>query len=452
MTTLAPEKKRINLPNGWIARPDQQRLWDYLRLGGKRAVACAHRRWGKDDIALHFTAISAHKRVGNYWHMLPQYNQCRKAIWDAVNPRTGKVRIDEAFPKELRLATRSNDMAIKFHCGSMWQLVGSDNYNSYVGSPPVGVVMSEYALSNPMAWGYIAPILEENGGWAIFISTSRGNNHFKAIYDFAKNEVGWFAELSPADKTGVFTEEQLERIQREYIATYGEETGTALFNQEYMCSFDGAVFGSYYSKQMAQARKDGRITVVPYATQAEVDTFWDLGVDDSMSIWFIQTIGKQHRVIDYYENSGYGLEHYAKELKSKPYVYGTHHMPHDADVREMTSGEVALSRKEVAEKLGIRPVKTVSRVRNMDTLIQVHIPAVRNILAQCWFDEKKCAKGIAALEGYRAEYDEEKKILSNRPLHDWCSHGADSFRTFAVGYHEKTADEIPNWGGRMRAF
>jgi hypothetical protein len=187
---------------------------------------------------------------------------------------------------------------------------------------------------------------------------------------------------------------------------------------------------------MAQARQEGRICRVPYDNLSEVYTFWDLGVDDSMTIWFIQPVGREFRVLDYYENTGYGLEHYAKVLKEKPYVYADHVMPHDAEQREMTNSEIALTRREVAENLGVRPIKVVSRVKNVDTVVQVHIPAVRNILSKCLFDEQKCAKGISALEGYCAEYDEEKKKLGNRPLHNWCSHGADAFRTFAVGYEE----------------
>ena len=153
-----------------------------------------------------------------------------------------------------------------------------------------------------------------------------------------------------------------------------------------------------------------------------------------MSIWFIQPVGKEFRVIDYYESTGYGLEHYAKVLQDRGYSYGNHYMPHDAEVRELSSGDVAKSRREVAEGLGIRPIQVAQRARNVDIIINVHIPAVRMILPFCWFDEKKCARGISALEGYRAEYDEVKKKLANRPSHTWESHGADSFRTFAVGY------------------
>lgn len=427
-------EQRVRLPNGWVPRLDQYSLWSYLAKGGQRAVSVCHRRWGKDDVALHYTATALHKRVGNYWHMLPQYNQARKVIWNAVNPRTGKKRIDEAFPLSLRKSTNKQEMSIEFKSGSMWQLVGSDNYNSYVGSPPIGIVLSEWAISNPMAWAYLAPILEENQGWAIFIYTSRGNNHGRTTYEHALTEPSWFAQKISAKETPVFNDRQLANIAKEYCRIYGYELGTALFEQEYYCSFEGAVFGAFLAKQMRTAREENRIRKVPHDPQSEVFTFWDLGVDDSMSIWFMQQAGRQFHFIDYYESAGYGLSHYAKILKAKPYRYANHYMPHDAQQREMTNSEVALSRKEVAEALGLRPVIVIPRAKNMDMIIQVHIPAMRTIMARCWFDEEKCSQGIMALENYRSEYDEEKKVLSNRPVHDWSSHGADAWRTFAVGF------------------
>ena len=162
-----------------------------------------------------------------------------------------------------------------------------------------------------------------------------------------------------------------------------------------------------------------------------------------MAIWFMQPVGKSFQFMDYYENSGYGLEHYAKVLKEKPYVYGNHWMPHDAEHREMTNSEIAKSRKEVAEDLGIKPIQVIQRARNMDVIMQVHIPAMMNVLAQCLFDEVKCSQGIMALENYRAKYDDEKKKLGNRPIDDWSSHGADAFRTFAVGYSNIPKIEVP---------
>ena len=423
---------KVRVPNNWKPRDDQMKLWAYLESGGLRAVEVAHRRWGKDDVSLHFTATQVMKRPGTYWHMLPEYGQARKVVWNAINPHTGKRRIDEAFPVEIRTKTREQDMSIEFVSGSVWQLVGSDNYDSIVGAPPCGIVFSEWAIANPLAWAYLSPILEENGGYAIFIYTSRGNNHGKTMYQHAKTTEGWFAQLLDVDSTPVFNPEQINRIRNEYREVFGTEIGDLLFLQEYYCSFEGAVYGSYLAKQMVEARSSGRITSLPWMPGFEVDTYWDLGVDDSMTIWFIQIVGRKYHVIDYYEASGYGLEHYAKMMKDKPYVYGTHYMPHDAEVREMSTGEIAKSRREVAEQLGIKPVYTVERARNMDVVMHVHIPAMRNILAQCWFDEKKCSQGIMALESYKAEYDEKKKILAPRPAHDWASHGADAFRTFAV--------------------
>ena len=404
---------------------------------------------GKDDVALHFTATAGFQRTGNYWHMLPQFNQCRKAIWEAINPRSGKKRIDEAFPDVIRSATRNTDMYIEFKNGSSWQLVGSDNFNALVGSPPIGITFSEYALSDPQSWAYLSPILEENGGWAMFISTSRGNNHLKRLFDYAKASSTWFAELLKADQTPVFNAAQLEKIRQDLIGSFGEDLGEAMYQQEYFCSFEGARPGAYYAKQMALAAKEGRITDVPWTSGLEVYTFWDLGVDDSTTVWFMQFSGLQVRVIDYYENTGFGLEHYAKVLKEKPYTYGDHHMPHDAEGRELSSGEYAKSRKEVAEELGIRPIITVPRARDSQA-VMAGINAGRNILSRCWFDKTKCWQGLSALEGYRAEYNEEKKILSNHPEHSWESHGADAWRTFAAGYKPVIKDPGGDWRNKVK--
>jgi len=429
--------RKIRIPNNWVPREDQLPLWLYLEGGGKRAIEIAHRRWGKDDVALHFTATQVVQRVGNYWHMLPMYAQCRKSVWDAVNPRSGKRRIDEAFPLEIREKTRENDMFIGFKNGASWQLVGSDNFNALVGSPPIGIIASEWALADPLCWPYIMPILEENNGFALFITTSRGNNHAKTMLDHATQDPKWFAEVTKADRTPVFTKEQLAGIRTELVAIWGDDLGEALYQQEYMCSFEGAIMGAYFGKQIREARADNRITNVPHQTGQEVHTFWDLGVDDSTTIWFMQENGKAYHFIDYYENTGMGLEHYAKILKEKPYIYGNHHMPHDANQRELTNSELAMSKKEMAERIGIRPVLVVNRMRNMDVFMQVQVPAVRNVLSSCWFDKDKCARGINALEYFQAEFDDEKKVLKQRYLHNWCSHASTAFITFAVGYEQQ---------------
>ncbi|MCP4988352.1 MAG: hypothetical protein GY928_20570 [Colwellia sp.] len=437
----------IQLPNNWTARKDQLPLLKYLWSGGKRAVVVAHRRWGKDDCALHFTATAAMERIGNYWHMLPKYEQARKAIWTSVNPRTGMKRIDEAFPLEIRKKTLDHEMKIEFINGSTWQLVGSDNYDQYVGSNPIGITDSEYSISNPMAIAYIMPILEENGGWILFIYTARGNNHGKTMYLKAKTDDDWLSMLVTADDSPVFSKAQLKSIKQEYIQLFGPELGEALFLQEYYCSFEGAQLGAYFSKQLAIARREDRITKVPYDTRFKVYLFFDLGVDDSTTIWFIQPIGPRFHVIDYYESMGEGMGHYAKVVKEKPYIYGDGYMPHDGDHRKL--GETAETPKEIFERLTGINIEIVARPNDTMAVLR-GIQAARDVISRCYFDEKACQQGIFALESYKAEYDSDKKKLSNAPKHDWASHGADAFRTFAVGYvppvKVKSVTDMLGWG------
>ena len=185
---------RIRLPNKWRPRPYQEALWNYLADGGKRAIAIWHRRAGKDDVILHRTACALSERVGGYWHCMPEYEQCRRAIWNAINPHTGKRRIDEAFPDEIRESVNESQMLIRFKNQSTWQLIGSDNYNAQMGASVVGIAYSEWALAHPGAWAYHRPILEENGGWAAFITTPRGRNHAKTMYDMACQNPAWFAQ------------------------------------------------------------------------------------------------------------------------------------------------------------------------------------------------------------------------------------------------------------------
>ena len=423
---------RVRVPNNWRPRPYQLPAWSALERGVQRALLVWHRRAGKDDVCLHWAAVSAMQRVGNYWHMLPEYSQARKSVWEAVNPHTGVRRIDEAFPRELRETTRETDMFIKFKNGSTWQLVGSDTFNSLVGSPPIGVTASEWALADPAAWAYLRPILRENGGWAVFITTPRGRNHVHRMFEGAKDDPTWFVQRLTATDTKTLSAEDLAREREEYRREYGSEDGDNLFDQEYMCSFDAAIIGAYYAKLMREAEADNRLTRVPYEPLAAVNTAWDLGLADSTAIWFFQVIGKEIRVIDYLENSGQSLDWYVGELAKKPYRYGDDFLPHDAKARELQSGR---SRVETLQAMGRRPV-----VVPMMTVAD-GINAVRTILPRCWFDKAKCERGIDALAQYRREWNEERKVYHDRPFHDWASHPADAFRMLALSVNSVTNDD-----------
>lgn len=381
----------------------------------------AHRRWGKDEIALHFAARSALLKEGTYWHMLPQASQARKAIWEAVNPHTGKRRIDEAFPEEIRQATRENEMFIKFVNGSTWQVVGSDNYDSLVGSPPVGVVFSEWALAKPQAWAYLRPILVENGGWAAFITTPRGNNHAAKMYKSMQNDPRAFVEKSTAEDTDVFTPEQLEEERNAYIAEYGDSIGKNLFEQEYMCSFDAAVHGSIYAKELNVAESNGRIKNIEYQPDKLVNTAWDIGIGDSTAIWFFQIQDGRYHFIDYYECNNEPITHYLSVLQAKDYDYDTLFMPHDADNRQFASkqGEsIADMTRKNGFKVEIVPKQSVENGIN----------AARILLKKSYFDKENCRAGLDALINYKWAYNNRLSEFKATPEHDWASHGADAFR------------------------
>lgn len=421
--------------------------WCYLQEGGKRAVAIAHRKWGKDTIGLRWASVAAMRRVGTYWHMLPKYSEARKAIWDPIDPETGHTRIEDVFPSQIVANKRDTDMFIKFTNGSTWNLVGSDNFNSLVGAPPVGIIFSEYALCDPRAWPYMRPILAQNGGWALFLYTFRGDNHGLNLYNFAIKQADWFTQKIRASESPVYTKETLAKELEELKAEWGDDVGQAFYDQEYECSATSFQLGAYYARQMKDAREQGRIGNYSWTQQLPVFTAWDLGVDDSMSIWCFQISGSHFHFIDYIEGTGRNFAHYAKALlDDRSYIYGDHYLPHDVRVREMGAGkegEKAKSRKESLEELGIKPIQVVERARDSQAVMS-GIFSVRDILPFCYFDEKKCARGIAGLEGYRAEYDEEKKKLSNSPIKDWTSHPADAFRTFAVGWRRDSADTRNN--------
>lgn len=391
------------------------------------------------------------ERPANYWHCLPQYEQARKAIWEAVNPRTSKKRIDEAFPQELRERTDNSSMVIELKGGAVWRIVGSDNPDSLVGAGPAGVVFSEWALSNPSAWGLIQPMLLENNGWASFITTPRGKNHAYGMLQMARNNPAWFAQVLTVDDTGQVSPAQIEEVRKEYVSLYGQDAADALIQQEYWCSFEAAILGAYWGKEMASASREGRIGQFDPIPNIPMHTAWDLGIRDSMVIWFFQIVGRFIRVLGCYAATGYGIKHYAdtiKEfagrLKLKP---GNDYVPHDARQREMgvwvdnpTSPDdgKAKQRIEVMIECGLHPKKI------MDHTLMDGISAVRQMLPRCQFDEIGC--GDTALEGlrqYQTEWDDEKKIFSDKPKHDWASHYADGFRSLAMAYREEIADPAP---------
>lgn len=438
---------RISLPNGWRPRQYQLPAWRYLENGGKHAELIWHRRSGKDEISLHRTACAAFERQANYWHMLPEAAQARKAIWDAVNPHTGKRRIDEAFPMQLRKSTRNQEMQIEFVNGSTWQVVGSDNFNSLVGSTPAGIVYSEWALANPSARAYLRPILAENGGWQIFITTPRGKNHAYSTLKAAKEDPKAFAQVLSAHDTGVFQPEQLESERLAYIAEFGDEMGQAMYEQEYLCSFDAAILGAVLGRWVGKARSAGRMLAegVYDPEGAPVDISSDLGFRDTASWWFWQPRLDGFGVVGYEGSSGRDADDWIDFLKAylsaKGWKLGTIWLPHDAKNKTFSARHSPLER--FIEAFGADHVRIVPQ-----TKIEHRTNAARRIIGRCWFDETECQEGIEGLTSWHYDYDEITRTFSKEPKHDWASHPGDAF-SYGAQMMEEVAPaarmDDPNW-------
>ena len=437
----------IHLPHNWTPREYQKPVLKYLHDGGKRAVTRWHRRAGKDDVFLNHTCLAAHKRKGNYWYMLPEYAQARKSMYDAISPHTGVKRLDQVFPESIRANTNQQEMKITLKCGSTFQLVGSDNFNSLVGSPPVGLVFSEYAISNPSAWAYLMPILEENVGWACFNSTPRVKNHFKKLCLMAEDRSEWFYDTSTADDTGIFTPEQLENIRQELYSQYGKEFGEAMFQQEYFVSFEAAVIGAIWADCIEKLNFQGRIGKLPHDPAYTVHTAWDIGKKDSTAIWFFQIIGQDIHVINFHQSNHKEIDFYCNDVlrdykRLYDYNYSTNWLPHDAFQDRMGQGGKTIFQQFVAHsKAGdigkFRKTPGVSR--------ESGIQAARATFPRCKFDDFLCEDGIEALKSYHHEYDDEKKIFRDTPLHDWSSDAADAFRYLSLVWKEAKAEpEEPN--------
>jgi len=399
-----------------------------LESGKRKVISILPRRAGKDVMAFNIMIRQALKRIGVYYYIFPTYSQGKKVIWDSLT--NDGFRFIDYIPTEIIVGKNSQEMKITLLNGSLIQIIGSDNIDSIVGTNPRGCVFSEYALQSPLAYQFIRPILAANDGWALFISTPRGKNHLWELYNIAQHNPDWFAQLLTLNDTQHIPLQEIEREKAEGIMS------DDLIAQEYYCSFDRGVEGSYYSKYLDRLRLKSQIGQVPYEPGFKVNTAWDLGVRDSTTIIAFQVVGQTIRLIWCYENSKVGLEHYINVLKQKEreegWIFGKHIAPHDIKVREFTSG---MSRIDKARQLGI--TFTIAP----DLSVEDGIEQVRSSLSKRWIDEVECKPLIKALENYRQECDVKKKIYKNHPLHDWSSHFADCMRYLCISL-PKTRDGL----------
>lgn len=361
-------------------------------------------------------AASCEREAPRFGYLAPYFVQAKDIAWAYLKRYAQPV---------IALGGKVNEseLSIQFaHNSAVIRLYGAENADRLRGLYFDGLVADEAQDIPPsVLTQIIMPALSDRQGWLDLSGTPKGwSNLLGATYKRAQDDPEWFCQVLKASDTGLIEADELARLRKsmpenEYL-------------QEFECSFDAAITGAYYASELQKAESDKRISAVPYDPQLRVHTAWDLGVSDSTTIWFWQQVGREVRIIDYYEAAGHGLDHYARVLDGRGYLYGKHWAPHDVAVRELGSGK---SRIETAASLGI----------NFETApnlpVEDGISAVRMLLPRCYIDAKKCALGLDAIRQYRDKRD-EKRGISMGPLHDWTSHAADALRYMAVSIQEQS--------------
>ena len=377
-------------------------------------VVVAHRRLGKTVAAINHIirkAVECQKEAPRYAYIAPTYTQAKRIAWDYL------VKYTEVLEAKQNIT----ELRVDFWNRRI-QLAGSDNPDSLRGQYFDGVILDEYADQNPRIWSeIIRPALADRRGWALFLGTPKGANHFKDMRDRAEVEDGWKLLEFKASETGILAPDELAQARREM----GEEK----YLQEFECSFTAAVEGSYYGGVLNDLDGLGRLVDIPRDDLCRTFTAWDLGVGDSTAIWVAQVTGQEVRLIDFVENHGVGLDWYVNWLRDRKWQTAEHILPHDVQVRELTTGK---SRKEVLEDAGLSI--TVAPRLSIDDGIQ----AARRMLSRCWFNMPTVRQGYDALANYRREWDDKRSVFYDKPLHDWASHASDAFRYLATGMQDKT--------------
>ncbi len=356
---------------------------------------------------------------GLFGYCAPYANQARRIAWDYF----------KYYGQPLIADVNEQQMTLTLHNGVKIGLFGADNADAMRGLGFSGIYLDEYGDFKPSVFGnVIRPALSDKQGWAVFAGTPKGKNQFWEIYETATRLPSeWFLLRLPASTSGLLPASELAAAK----AQLSEDQ----YLQEYECSFEAAILGAFYGKEMREAQDQGRITHVPHDHSLPVYTAWDLGYRDDTAIFFYQVTRRELRVIDFYAVSGEDIHDIAEVVRKKPYSYGKHYLPHDARAKSLQTGRSII--EQLAHYLDAKNIAVVP-----DIGVQSGIQAVRMTLPRVWFDAEKCRDGIEALRQYQREYDEDKKAYRQTPRHDWTSHPSDAFRMLAVSYAEQS-DKTP---------
>ena len=415
---MAHPAEQPRLACDYIARPQ---FMPFHMRDKRWAVIVAHRRCGKTVacvMELLTRALATKKREGRYAYIAPFREQAKTVAWNYLKYYAQNV------VKDINSDFRESDLEVRLFNGSTVRLFGADNPNALRGMYLDGVVMDEYADMRPSLWGeVIRPTLSDRNGWAVFIGTPRGRNSFYDINEQSKTDPSWFHLTLRASETNLLAESELADARK----TMSDNQ----YDQEYECSFDAAVIGAVYAKELMVTRNQGRVRTVPYDGAKLVFCSFDIGRRDATAIWFYQVVMGEIRFLDYFEDNMEAAPYYASILKGRGYKYDTIYLPHDADKGEAATG---VTFTEVMRSNGFR-VEVLKPIALEDG-----INAARMLFPKCVFDSDKCSAGMDALQNYRWGYNQRMDELKNAPLHNWASHGADSFRYAALSVRQGSED------------
>ena len=394
-------------------------------------IIVAHRRAGKTVACVNElirAALTCDKPEPRVAYVAPLFKQAKDVAWGYVKEFTRDIPGRIVNESELRVDLPN---------GGRVRLYGADNPDAIRGIYLDNCVLDEFADMRPRFLPeVIRPALSDRRGSLTLIGTPKGHNEFYDRWEAAQSDAEWFSMMLKASETGI--------VDAEELASAAKMMSEAQYAQEYECSFEAAIEGAYYGLLLEKAAQEGRIAALPHNPALPVFVAWDLGVGDDTSLWFAQRSGGWLHIIDHYAANGQPASHYVDILRSKPYTYANHFLPHDAENREWTNGK---SRLDTLKALGLQNCKVIPRMAVDDG-----INAVRLLLPLCRFDADKCKLGLESLRQYRREYDENKRVFKPTPLHDWTSHDADAFRYLACGLEPEAAvpPDIPRYTARRR--
>ncbi len=394
--------------------PRKQFIPFHLRKQRYACLVC-HRRAGKTVACIHDlldACLRSTARSPRFAYIAPFRNQAKDVAWTYL--------CQASLPLEhLGLEINKAELRVNYHNGGQVRIYGADDPNALRGIYLDGAVLDEFADMDPGITAVITPTLADRAGWLVYIGTPRGHNEFYNVWHKATVEEPdlWYSMMLKLSETKLFSDQEMQ-VQRKNLTKEQWE-------QEYECSFEAAILGAYYGRQMAEAEAGKRIAGVPHDREARVWTAWDIGFRDATAVWFFQIVGKEVHLIDYHESVANDLgEDIKAVLNRSTYNFAGHVLPHDAFAVTKQTGK---SDAERAGELGLTNIQRCPTHR-----VHEGISAGQLLLSRCWFNKSKCERGIEALKQYRSRYDEKRKTFSEEPVHDWASHAADAYRYLAV--------------------